>query len=72
MGVKQKSSSGKRAGLEAQIAGLPRRTRSAGRGGQKIFEHEKRENGNWQDVKEMAVKRQAGGPGAAPNDNGGR
>jgi len=66
MEVKQKELFRKRAGLEAQIAGLRAELEAQEEEAKRIFEHEKeREMEIGRDVKEMAVKRQAGGPGAA-------
>jgi circadian clock protein KaiC len=66
MEVKQKELFRKRAGLEAQIAGLRAELEAQGEEAKRISEHEKkREKEIGRDVEEMAVKRQAGGKRAA-------
>jgi circadian clock protein KaiC len=64
--VKQKELFRKRAGLEAQIAGLSAELQAQQEEAKRIAEHEKeREREIGRDVKEMSAKRQAGGNGAA-------
>ena len=66
MEVKQKELFRKRTGLEAQIAGLSAELEALEDEAKRISEHEKeREREIGRDVKEMAVKRNAGGAGPA-------
>ena len=66
MEVKQKELFRKRTVLEAQIASLRAELEAQEEEAKRIAEHEKeREREIGRDVKEMAVKRHAGGGGAA-------